>query len=73
MEDIDRAIDTPANSLDQIIEHWWENHFPGSAVARDTASWNVAHAAKESLKRMLAQAQSPSQAKSGGQILRGSI
>jgi hypothetical protein len=40
-------------SIDQLIEHWWQDHFPGSAIARDTQSWNVAHNAKEMLKRLL--------------------
>jgi hypothetical protein len=40
--------------LEALIERWWEDHFPGSAVARDTAAWNVAHAAKETLKQRLA-------------------
>lgn len=39
--------------LDALVEGWWADHFPGSAVARDTAAWNVAHAAKERLKRLL--------------------
>jgi hypothetical protein len=41
------------HSLEQMIERWWQDHFPGSAVARDTQAWNVAHAAKETLKRLL--------------------
>lgn len=40
-------------SIDQLIERWWQDHFPGSAVARDTRAWNIAHAAKEALKRLL--------------------
>ena len=40
-------------SIDQLIERWWQDHFPGSAIARDTQAWNVAHAAKETLKRLL--------------------
>jgi hypothetical protein len=39
--------------IDQLIERWWQDHFPGSAIARDTQAWNVAHAAKETLKRLL--------------------
>jgi hypothetical protein len=39
--------------IDELIERWWGDHFPGSAVARDTEAWNVAYAAKESLKRLL--------------------
>jgi succinylarginine dihydrolase len=39
--------------IDQLIERWWHDHFPGSAVARDTQAWNVAYAAKETLKRLL--------------------
>jgi hypothetical protein len=73
MDETDGAIDTPGNQLDQMIEEWWEDHFPGSAVARDTASWNVAHAAKENLKRLLVPALSLSQAKAGDQDLQGSM
>ena len=39
-------------SIEQLIERWWADHFPGSAVARDTQAWNIAHAAKERLKRL---------------------
>jgi hypothetical protein len=39
--------------IDELIERWWADHFPGSAVARDTQAWNVAYAAKEMLKRLL--------------------
>ena len=34
-------------SIDELIERWWQDHFPGSAVARDSQAWNTAHAAKE--------------------------
>ena len=44
---------TRPNSIERLIERWWADHFPGSAVARDTQAWNVAHAAKEKLKRLL--------------------
>ena len=40
-------------SIEQLIERWWADHFPGSAVARDTQAWNIAHAAKERLKWLL--------------------
>ncbi len=43
----------PAAGIEALIERWWADHFPGSAVARDTAAWNVAHDAKEALKRLL--------------------
>jgi hypothetical protein len=43
--------------FDALIEGWWADHFPGSAVARDTAAWNVAYAAKEALKRRLLRAE----------------
>ena len=42
-----------SRSIEQLIEAWWADHFPGSAVARDTQAWNIAHAAKERLKRLL--------------------
>lgn len=41
------------SAVDQLIERWWADHFPGSAVARDTQAWNIAHAAKERLKQLL--------------------
>ncbi|TMJ67296.1 MAG: hypothetical protein E6G83_08060 [Alphaproteobacteria bacterium] len=40
-------------SIELLIERWWADHFPGSAVARDTQAWNIAHTAKEMLKRLL--------------------
>jgi hypothetical protein len=73
MHDIDGTIETPASPVEQLIERWWEDHFPGSAIARDTAAWNVAHAAKETLKRLLIQPENPPKAKVGGQDLQGSI
>jgi hypothetical protein len=44
---------SPPHSINQLIEGWWADHFPGSAVARDTQAWNIAHAAKERLKQLL--------------------
>ena len=63
-EDIERPGGRDA-SIDQLIERWWQDHFPGSAIARDTQAWNVAHAAKEMLKQLLVQAQD--------RVLKGSI
>jgi hypothetical protein len=51
------GFDRPAEGLNKLIERWWIDHFPGSAVARDTAAWNAAHAAKEALKWLLARTQ----------------
>ena len=39
--------------VEDIVERWWEDHFPGSPVAQVTAAWNHAFAAKEQLKRRL--------------------
>jgi hypothetical protein len=53
-EENSKRIETAENvPIDQLIERWWADHFPGSAIARDTQAWNVAHAAKERLKRLL--------------------
>ena len=55
-KEMERNPTTPggrACSIDQLIERWWQDHFPGSAVARDSQAWNTAHAAKEALKRLL--------------------
>jgi len=41
-------------SLADIVERWWADHFPGSPVAQVTLAWNHAFAAKEDLKRRLA-------------------
>ena len=51
------ALKQASENLDVLIERWWADHFPGSAVARDTAAWNVAHTAKETLKHMLGSTQ----------------
>ena len=45
------------NPHDALVERWWADHFPGSPVAASTAAWNHAFAAKEELKRRLAQSQ----------------
>ena len=47
------ASNRSAVLIDQLIERWWQDHFPGSAIARDTQAWNAAFAAKEALKRLL--------------------
>jgi hypothetical protein len=55
-KEVDRSRATPggrACAVEQLIERWWQDHFPGSAVARDSQAWNTAHAAKEALKRLL--------------------
>jgi hypothetical protein len=39
--------------MDLLIDRWWEDNFPSSAVARDTGAWNLAFAAKEKLKVLL--------------------
>ncbi len=52
-EDLSADQAAAARSVEQLIERWWADHFPGSAVARDTQAWNIAHAAKERLKRLL--------------------
>ncbi|HZT87380.1 MAG TPA: hypothetical protein VFA12_05375 [Stellaceae bacterium] len=44
---------SPQPSGDALVEQWWNDHFPGSAVAQVTAAWNVAFAAKEDLKQRL--------------------
>jgi hypothetical protein len=43
----------PPSAMDLLIERWFAEHFHGSAVARDTQSWNVVHGAKEALKTLL--------------------
>jgi hypothetical protein len=47
------GVPTEPESLEDIVERWWENHFPGSPVAQVTQAWNHAFAAKEELKRRL--------------------
>jgi hypothetical protein len=39
--------------LDDVVERWWADYFPGSTVAQVTAAWNHAFAAKQELKRRL--------------------
>jgi hypothetical protein len=52
-KDFDTIPTTDPVSIEQLIERWWSDHFPGSAIARDTQAWNVAHFAKERLKQLL--------------------
>ena len=52
-EEDESTNQTAPAAIEQPIERWWADHFPGSAVARDTQAWNIAHAAKEKLKRLL--------------------
>ena len=47
------ADDNIPQPIDDIVERWWEDHFPGSPVAQVTAAWNHAFAAKQELKRRL--------------------
>ena len=51
------APDAPPSPHDALVERWWADHFPGSPVAAFTAAWNHAFAAKEELKRRLANPQ----------------
>jgi hypothetical protein len=56
MEDSTNTTDmpqSPPSALADVIERWWQDHFPGSPVAQVTAAWNHAFAAKEELKRRL--------------------
>jgi hypothetical protein len=57
METDDSAVTMPAAApdLEALIERWWADHFPGSPVAQVTQAWNHAFAAKEELKRRLAE------------------
>ena len=47
------AAPAVAEPLEDIVERWWADHFPGSPVAQVTSAWNHAFAAKEDLKRRL--------------------
>ena len=46
---------SPPHPLAELVERWWQDHFPGSPVAQVTPAWNHAFAAKEALKRLLAE------------------
>lgn len=47
------AAAPPPAVLDDLVERWWDDHFPGSPVAQVTQAWNHALAAKNELKRRL--------------------
>ena len=47
------GVPDASGSLEDIVERWWADHFPGSPVAQVTSAWNHAFAAKEELKRRL--------------------
>lgn len=44
--------------IEQLIERWWADQFPGSVLAHHTEVWNYVWAAKELLKQLLAEAAS---------------
>ncbi len=49
-----KAGDQPApERLDQAIDTWFADSFPGSPVARNTECWNRVHEAVQELKRRL--------------------
>ena len=72
MDHVNEASAARSNSVDQLVERWWQDNFPGSAVARDTEAWNVAHRAKEVLKQLLARSQSELAPEIGDDDLNGS-
>jgi hypothetical protein len=47
---------TENGDLSDLIERWWNDHFPGSEAARYTPGWNLAVRAKEDLKPLLRRA-----------------
>ncbi|MBV9861888.1 MAG: hypothetical protein JO267_07045 [Alphaproteobacteria bacterium] len=49
----ENAARPPVCDTDAVVERWWSDHFPGSSVAQNTVTWNIAFAAKEDLKRRL--------------------
>lgn len=59
MDDVNAAAaDAPApppDPLEQLIERWWADHFPGSILAQHTEVWNYVAAAVGELKRLLKQ------------------
>ena len=52
-DDVNAIPTAECFAVDELIERWWTDHFPGSPIARDTQAWNVAYTAKETLKRLL--------------------
>jgi hypothetical protein len=52
-DDIFNDASPASGAIDELIERWWADHFPGSPVAQVTQAWNHAFAAKEELKRRL--------------------
>ena len=53
MEETEIVPDASPPSIEQLVERWWADHFPGSPVAQVTTAWNHAFAAKQELKRRL--------------------
>ncbi len=49
----DKQPKAAQESLEDIVERWWTDNFPGSEVARNVLIWNHAFAAKEQLKALL--------------------
>ncbi len=47
------SVSAASGRLEDLVERWWADHFPGSPVAQVTSAWNHAFAAKEELKQRL--------------------
>jgi len=49
----DPAVVAKRGWINNLVEEWWNDHFPGSVLGRSTEMWNHVHGAKEALKTKL--------------------
>lgn len=45
--------DKAPSRLNDVIDAWFNDHFPNSPVAQNTTAWNLTVAAREDLKQRL--------------------
>lgn len=48
-----QAISAQPSNVENLVETWFNDHFPGSIVARSAEVWNHVQQAKENLKARL--------------------
>lgn len=54
VKDVENAVVAEAHELRAKIEAWFAKHFHNSKISQDETSYNLAHAAKEDLKTIIA-------------------
>lgn len=54
VKDVEAALVAEAHEVRAKVEAWFRKHFHNSRISQDEVSYNLAHAAKEDLKTIIA-------------------